>query len=148
MLQHQTRQSTYIFISVQSGWGKMILASLGSAAPMAPIILYITYIYDNIFSKSPLGPLLQTRKDLAKYIVHILEAVQGSKTWYLFHSAPTKDALRYPFQKIFWFSSKFDHKLLGTYISLVQAVLSLATCRTRSCQRSLLLTLLKFFSKM
>ena len=37
----------------------------------------------------------------------------------------------------------FDHKLLGAYTSLVQAVLSLAAGRTRSCSRSLSLTLLK-----
>ena len=76
----------------------------------------------------------------------LLEVVQGSKTQYLFHPAPTKDALWYLFQKyIFWFCSKFDHKLLGTYKSLVQAVLSLAAGRTISCPRSLSLTLLKNF---
>ena len=42
-----------------------------------------------------------------------------------------------PSQKIFWFCSKFDHKLLGPYISLVLAVLSSAASRTWSCSRSL-----------
>ena len=37
----------------------------------------------------------------------------------------------------------FDNKVLGTYTSLLQAVLSLAFDRTRSCPRSLSLTLLK-----
>ena len=80
-----------------------------------------------------------------RLLTPMLEVVQGSKTRYLFHAAPTKDALWYPLQKIFWFCSKFDHKLLGTYTSLVQAVLSLAAHRTRSYQRSLSLTLLKKF---
>ena len=83
-----------------------------------------------------------------QYIIPKLEVVQGSKTWYLFHATPTKDALWYPLQKIFWFCSKFEHKLLGTYTNLVQAVLSLAAGRTRSCPRCLSLTLLKIFSKM
>ena len=72
-----------------------------------------------------------------------LEVVQGSKTRYLFHATPTKDALWYPLQKIFWFCSKFDHKLLGTYTNLVQAVLTLAADRTSSCPGSLSLTLFK-----
>ena len=53
-----------------------------------------------------------------------------------------------PSKEIFWFCSKFDHKLLGTNTSLVQAVLSLVASRTRSCPRSLSLTLLKKKSKM
>ena len=106
-------------------------------------------------------PLFLLTKDASKCILtcnpmnrqSLLESVQkknvqGSKTWYVFHPTPTKDALWYPLQKIFWFCSKFDHKLLGTYTSLVQAVLSLAAGRTRSCPRSLSLTLLNKNSKM
>ena len=62
-----------------------------------------------------------------------------------FMPPPQKMPYDIPFKKIFWFCSKFDHKLLGTYTSLVQAVLSLAAGRTRSCPRSLSLTLLKNF---
>ena len=35
------------------------------------------------------------------YLLCTLEVVQGSKPRYLFHTAPTKDTLRYPLQKIF-----------------------------------------------
>ena len=48
-----------------------------------------------------------------------------------------------PSKEIFRFCYKFDHKLLGTNTILVQAVLSLAAGRTRSCPRSLSLTLIK-----
>ena len=46
-------------------------------------------------------------------------------------------------QKIFKICFKFDHKLVRAFTTLVQAVLNLATGRTRSCPRSLSLTLLK-----
>ena len=58
---------------------------------------------------------------------------------------PHKRCLMITPSKIFWFCSKFDHKLLRTYTSLVKAVLNLAAGRTRSCPRSLSLTLLKSF---
>jgi len=75
--------------------------------------------------------------------IYIVEVVQGSKIrYYNFMPPPQKMPyqLSYP---LFWFCFKFDHKLLGAYTSLVQAVLSLAASRTRSCPRSLSITLLK-----
>ena len=62
-----------------------------------------------------------------------LEVVQGSKTQYLFHAVPFKD-----------FALSL---IINIEASLVQAVLSLATVRTRSCPRSLSLTLLKNVSQ-
>ena len=36
---------------------------------------------------------------IGTYLLRTLEVVQGSKPRYLFHTAPRKDALRYPLQK-------------------------------------------------